>query len=212
MFSRRVKKERGAVIDILLKRCAAVCGSGALLAIALLATSASAEPSRGCSVAEAPGAQDAEVARGGGVQLCAGFAQLRQISAPVGMVIVGDGALVGISMVADDLIALTGLSQGSTNVILLSDDSRVLDMFDVVVLPAEGAPILPSTVLSSAPQNAGPIVAPDAPAIEQPQASPVLASPPVGERRSVTIFRGGAPEIFICQGICLPAALVESMR
>ncbi|WP_227419683.1 pilus assembly protein N-terminal domain-containing protein [Roseitranquillus sediminis] len=61
------------------------------------------------------------------VTVAPGQAELRRYSREPGTVIVGDSEVAAASLAASDILVLTGLEPGETNVIVLDDDGAEID-------------------------------------------------------------------------------------
>ena len=95
----------------------------------------------------------------GGLTIMPGYAEIIRYTQELGTVIVGDAAIVVASIAASDILILTALQAGVTNVIVLDDDGAQIDQFVLrVALP--GSNIVVRRALEREIMRCNPLCAP----------------------------------------------------
>ncbi len=75
---------------------------------------------------------------GGELTLTVGHSKLLQADQPIGMIIVGDDTIANTTVGAGNSIIVTGLSEGSTNLIVLSKSQELLISSTIAIAPTAG--------------------------------------------------------------------------
>ncbi len=75
---------------------------------------------------------------GGMLRLTVGHSKLLQTDQPIGMIIVGDDTIANTTVGAGNSIVVTGLSEGSTNLIVLSKTQELLMSSTIAIAPVAG--------------------------------------------------------------------------
>jgi len=119
----------------------------------------------------------------GGLTITLGHAEIIRYTQEPGTVIVGDAEVVVASIAASDILILTGLQVGVTNIIVLDDDGAQIDQFVLrVALP--GSNVIIRRALERQIMRCNPLCAPTEEAtIAVEPTLPVLA-PPVAAQTS----------------------------
>jgi len=74
-----------------------------------------------------------------GLRMTVGYAKLLQVDEPFGTIIIGDDTIANATVGSRNSIIVTGLSAGSTNLIILGESQGMLMSATITVVPVTGA-------------------------------------------------------------------------